>query len=270
MGVDYIHFMRFSLACLLITLPFAPRAQRFSVFETYNFDSTYYIVAMGSSFKDPGKDSKAYNFFVDNVAEMKRMKEEWTVKTMVPHIFYDQDMIDLFIMKDSQLVNTQIMIYPKQGVIRARNNWYDFDMKKFEDIEKRYPLNYHSKTFQFASDLDFALFYDSIENTPSYIFLFEPHFLFEGHFDIIAPRSPDPASPIFVLSDINKELEALTPAKNFRAQGILNDPFNEEHTDKTKIMVESSKKLYDRYKNRFNIKGAWIPSIFESKVFFRD
>ncbi|MEO8416331.1 MAG: hypothetical protein ABI472_21900 [Ginsengibacter sp.] len=246
------------------------RAQKFSVFEDINFDSTYSVIALSSSFSDHNKDSKTYSFLIGNVEDLNKIKREWTVNIVQPTISIEEYSISIYIVKDKQLVNSRLLIYPGQGIIKARNNWYHFDMKKFNEIQTRYPLHSHSQTFKFDTDLDFALFYDSIHNTPSYLFLFEPYFEFEGHFDIIASRTSDPDSPISVLSAINKELEKLAPQEKMQAQHVLNDKFNLEHTDKVKIKVESSKKLYDAYHNKVNIKEKWIPSTFDTKVIFKD
>ncbi|MGH2647700.1 MAG: hypothetical protein ACRDE8_09040 [Ginsengibacter sp.] len=263
-------FMRRILLIFFVVGSFNSEAQKFSVFENINFDSTYSVIALSSSFRDYNKDSKAYSFLVNDVEDLNKIKKEWTVKTIKPTISIEEYSISINIVKDKQLVNSQLLIYPNQGIIKARNNWYYFDMKKFNEILASHPLNYHSQTFKFDTDLDFAFFYDSIQNTPSYLFLFEPYFEFEGYFNIIAPRTADPDSPVFVLSEINKELEKLSPTTKFRAQQVLNDKFNLEHTDKVKIKVECSKKLYGTYNNKNNIKEDWIPSTFDTKVIFKD
>jgi hypothetical protein len=245
--------------------------QRVSVFDKISFDSSYTVIALSSSFHDINTDSKAFCFLVNKMEDLNEIKKDWTVKNIRPRISLEENIINIFILKDKELINSELLIYPKQGIIHMGDYWFDFDMAKFNKIQVSHPLNYHSQTFHFEAYLDYVNFKDSIEEIPTFLFMFEPTKKeFEGHFNIIAPRTSDNDSPIFVLSDITKELEKLSPSKNFRTQQVMNDKFNLENTKKVKIQVEGSKALYDAYKSKYKEKDEWIPSTLDAKVIFKD
>lgn len=245
-------------------------AQKRAVYEDINFDSSYNIIALGSSFHDYDKDSKIYNFWVNNVDDMNNIKKEWVVKTVRPKIAIEEYTIVIYISKDKQLVDSRLLIYPKQGIMHFANTWYDFDIKKFFKVQAAHPLNFHSQSFKLNSILEFAFFKDSIQNIPSFLFLTDPPTTFEGQFTIIAPRTTDPDSWNFALSDINKELIALAPLKKYETHYAMNDKFNLGNTEKVKIRVDCSKALYDAYKSMINEKEEWIPSTVDTKVVFKD
>lgn len=258
-------FIFFNVSSLFST------GQKFSVFENVNFDSSYTVIALSSSFYDMNSDSKEFAFLVNNIHDLNRIKKEWTVKTIRPQLSIEDKSISIYILKDKQLVSSNLLIYPKQGIIKSRANWFDFDMAKFNKIQVSHPLNYHSKTFKFDVYFNYMLFKDSIQTTPSYLFHFEPkRNEFEGHFNIIVPIDYEKDSPIIILSDINKELGNQMPSQNFKAQYIMNDKFNLENKKKVKFKVECSKAFYETINNTFNEKDEWIPSTFNTKVFFKN
>ena len=247
-------------------------AQYTPVYKDLNFDSSYNIIALASSFHDHEKDSKIYNFLIDNVEDMNNIKKEWTIKRTHPKnkISIEENSIVVYVTKDRQLVDSRLLIYPNQGIVHFGAYWYDFDMKAFLKVQAAHPLIFHSQIFKLNSILEFAFFKDSIQNVPSFLFLTDPPITFEGQFTIVAPRSLDPDSPMFVLSDINKELNAIAPSQKFDAKYSMNDKFNLENTEKVKITVQCSKALYDSYKSGFKEKGEWIPSTIDTKVVFKD
>jgi hypothetical protein len=244
-------------------------AQRFSVFEDIAFDSSYSVAATSSSFHY-NADSSKYSFLVTDIKELSKMKTEWEVKKIRPKISIEENIIRIFVIKDRQLVNSSVVIYPEQGIIKARNNWYEFDMEKFTTIQSANPFNYRSQFFEFETHLKFALFNDSIQDTPFFLFLLPPFVEYEGHFDIIASRSADNDSPIFVLSDLNKELARKAGSQKFNASLVMNDSFNLEQTKKVLIKVQCAKSLYDAYNKKFREKGKWEPSTYDARVFFKE
>ena len=254
----------------LILLALTGWTQQVHVFEGIPLDSSYSIVAYTIPFTQGQGDSLQYSFYVHDPVELKRMKAQWVVHRIVPRFSLEGSSVNLFVIKDKQLVNTQIMIYPRQGIIRTHGTWYDFDMKKFREVQSACPLSFHSGNFQFSNDLDFELFQDSIREVPSFLFLLGPDVHYEGYFDLICSRSPDPDSPILILSDINRELGALTSPENFSAEHLLNDPFNLSHRDLVKIRVHCARSLYTRYQVKGRIKGPWVPATFDAKVIFHD
>jgi len=245
-------------------------AQPIEVFKNIDFDSTYCIIGIGQNTNNLKEQVPDLTFIIDNPEELKKIKQEWVVTTIRPKISRENPDITIHVTKNKQLEGRFKLLYPIQGIINTDNHWYDFNSELFMQLIKTHPLKYHTQIFTFANQLDYAFFTDSIQSVPSFLFLFEPRLTYQGKFFIIAHRSPDPASPIFVLRDINLELERLCPSKKFIAQEVINDPFNLENTSKVKIRVECSKDLYDAYKSRFKEKSEWQPTLIQTKVFFRD
>src|SRR5436309_1566518 len=127
--------------------------QKVSVFDTLEFDSSYSLAALSSSFSNINTDSKEYCFYVDNLAELNKVKKDWTVKNVIPIISLEEYSISIFLLQNKTIVSSDLLIYPKQGIIHYKNTWYDFDMKKFEKVQSENPLQYHSQSFSFINYL---------------------------------------------------------------------------------------------------------------------
>ena len=267
---NYCLFMKMMFVTLLLWMSYSLHAQKKSVFKNINFDSSYRILALSSSFTHPEEVSNENCFLVDSLPDMQTMKNEWIVKNAVATLHLEANSIDLYITKNKELISSNFIIYPRQSIINIENSWYDFDIKKFTQIQKTHPLQYHSQSFQFDTYLAYAFFRDSVRNRSDFLFLFEPTLPFEGSFYITISRTADKDSPIFVLDDLNKELEKISSAKAFTAIHPINDDFNLHHTDKVRILVQGSKALYNAYQNKHTLKGEWIPATFDTKVIFKD
>ncbi len=245
--------------------------QKTSVLSSYEFDSTYSIVALSSSFNDINNDSKKFCFYVNKLSDLNEMKQDWIIKNVRPTISLEQYSISIFVLRNKNIVSSELLIYPEQGIIHYGNSWYDFDFKKFKNVQTKNPLNYHSQSFSFINYLDYSFFKDSIQNNPNFLFLFEPTAKkFEGYFNLISSRSSDPDSPLFVLHDINEELKAEFPSEKFEVENVVNDKFNIGNKEEVKTKIKCSKALYDKYENKSRKKEDWIPSTFDTKVIFKE
>ena len=100
--------------------------------------------------------------------------------------------------------------------------------------------------------------------------MFEPSSKYEGKFELTLNKGSDPESDLFALSDLNKELAASYPKNSYHSYSVLNDSFNINSRNKVKVIVECSKKIYDSYNNKWNLKGEWQPPRIEARIVLRD
>lgn len=263
--------MKYLLTLIFLLLfKISSYGQKSVFFKGIEFDSSYSIIGIGQGYDNSHDSLPGFWFLIDRPEDMVRLKQNWVFKNPVPTIKMEEKTIEIYIIRDKRLINPGGLIFPLQGIIKSEYNWYPFDTAELVRLHKEHPFKYHTETRKFDTFLQYVAYANSIIHDSALLFFFEPSLGYEGKFEIIANRSADPSSPIFVLSDINKELKALAPENSFQAGHVINDSFNIANSRKVKITVECSKALYDKYKSKWTEKGDWQPSIIKIKTFWRD
>ena len=263
--------MKFLTTSLFLFASVISSGQKVPVFRGINFDSSYSLVALASSFSNPGEDVQEFSFVVNELADLNEIQQNWVAKSVRSSISVEAYSINLFLVKNGYLVNSQWMIYPDQEIINFGNRWYNFDMKKFLKVQKTHALHYHSQTFEFDNIMQFALFRDSLQRTSNFLFMFEPtRKNFEGCFHLFCAKSSNGDDVAFVMHDINKELQSRFPNDKFKLSVPVNDPFNLDNKDRVKLTIECSKSFYEQYRTSGRQTDTWTPYKIDSKVIFKN
>jgi hypothetical protein len=245
-------------------------AQKSNFLSGIDFDSSYSIIGLGQGHPNVNDSLQGFWFILDNPDDMNKLKREWVFKKVVNPIQLEDRFIEVYVVRNKQLINPGTLIFPRQGVIESGITWYRFDTSVLSHLHRQHPLKYHSQLSVFDTQAHFASYGNSILNDSSLLFFLPFSGQYEGKFSITAKRTSDPDSQIFALSYINKELAKLAPDNTYHSYLVNNDPFNMEHTDKVRITVECTKNLYDKYQSKTNIKEAWEPTLIDVKTFWRD
>jgi hypothetical protein len=137
-------------------------------------------------------------------------------------------------------------------------------------LHRQHPLRYRTEIRRFDSFNKYAAYGNGVLADTSLLFFFEPSIQYEGEFDLIANRTDDADSPVFMLRDLNKELEAMVPRGTFQAGEVISDSFNIKSRSNVKFTVKCAKALYDKFHNRHYIKTAWRPAPIEMKLFWKE
>ena len=227
-------------------------AQKDEFFKGVEFDGSCSIIGFAQSYGKSVETFSRFWFVIEDPVEMDSLKKKWVYTRPVSNIHYEDVSFDIFIVRSKRLGAPSGNIYLKQSIINTGNgHWHPFDTTDLVRLHNAHPLHFHKEIKRFDTWNEYAAYGNSVLQDSNLLFFFEPSTRYEGKFDIIANRTSDVSSPIFVLSDINKELAKLTSKTNFEAGQIINDSFNIAHHDKVKITVQCSKDLYTRY----NVKG---------------
>jgi hypothetical protein len=253
---------------LLLEIP--SKGQKVEFFKDITFDSSYTVIGIGQGYAKSVDSFPRFWFILEDPAEMNKLKKDWVFSRQVGYQLSYQ-IFDVFVIKDKRLAASTGIIYPDQRIINTGNgHWYPFDTADLVRLHAAHPLKYHTEKKTFVTWREYAAYGNSLLNDPKLLFFFEPSRNFEGSFDIIASRSPDPSSPIFVLRDVSKELGMITARANFQAGHDEKDSFNIAHRDKVKIEVHGSRTLYDQYNFEGREKGPWRPQPIDIRLFWRD
>jgi hypothetical protein len=251
-------------------LQFTGFSQKSEYFKDVTFDSSYSVLGICQGYGKPGDSLERFWFIVDNIADLNKLKSDWVFKNPVPQFHGEERSVNIYIVKNKQLTNFWSVIFPKQGIILSGHHYYKFDTSQLLTLHSAHPLHYHSQRMQFDTYTHYSSYGNSIIQDPKLLFLFEPSLSYEGQFSIITRRTNDPASPLFILRDINKELRVIDPSGKFQASQPLNDSFNIASRDRVKFVVRCSKALYDDYQTIGREKGSWEPTPIEITTFWRD
>jgi hypothetical protein len=235
------------------------------------FDSSYCIIGIGQGFNNKVHDSlPRFWFVIDNPDEMNWLKTQWIFTNPVRNIRIEEPSFNIMIIKDKREVNSGGLIYPNQGIIKSEIGWYPFDTSQLIWLHKEHPLKYHTENRSFETRLQYIAYANSILNDSLLLLFFEAEVRYEGKFTIIANRASNEASPFFVLRDIKKDLTWYAPDNDYAADFAMNDSFNIANSQKIKITVKCSKKLYDKFKSKGTVKEEWHPATWDIKTFWRD
>ena len=262
--------MKTRFIVLGLVLQMSVFGQKSEFFKDIDFDSSFCIIGIGQSLDKNADTLLRFNFVIDNPEDMQRLKREWVFKSPVRNISIETVSFDIFIVKDKRVFNRGGMIFPRQGIIKSGDNWYRFDTAALIKLNRDHPLKFRTRWYNFNSYTKYAAFGNSILNDSSLLFFTEPSLRYEGKFVIIVNRSNDPDSPIWAMADINKELKELAPEHTYTVSNALTDSFNIVNKRKTKIEVNCSKSLYDKYKSKRSDIGEWQPSLIDIKTFWRE
>jgi hypothetical protein len=255
--------------CLITQSPLF--AQQKDLFRGIQFDSSYCIIGLCQGYDGKLQDSlQRFSFYLDDPADMEKLKNEWIFKKIGGDNSYEKPSIDIEVVKDKRLAQPGCLIFPNRGILIANGGWHQFDTALLVALHRQHPLRYRTEIRRFDSFNKYAAYGNSVLADTSLLFFFEPSVRYEGEFDLIANRTDDSDSPIFVLRDVDKELEAMAPASSFQAGVVTSDSFNIKSQNNAKITVKCAKTLYDKFHNRRYIKTAWRPAPIEMKLFWRE
>jgi hypothetical protein len=246
--------------------------QKSEFFKGIDFDSSFCIIGIGQSLDKNADTLLRFNFVIDNPEDMIKLSKDWVFKKPVSNIGIEPVSFDIFIIKDKRTFRPGGIIYPRQGIIKSGNNWYNFDTAALIKLHHDHPLKFRTRKYSFDTFLHYVAFANGILNDSSLLFFQEPSLSFEGEFIIITKRTNDPDSPIWEMGDINKELREFAPENTYTVSNALNDSFNIVNKRATKIEVHCSKSLYDKYKaktKRSDI-SEWQPAEIDIKTYWRD
>lgn len=245
--------------------------QKIEPFKDIPFDSSYTIVGFAQSHGKEVDTMERFWFVLDNPDDMNRLKKDWVFKQPASSVTYEKVSFDIEVIKDKRLSTGSGLLFPGQAIVTfSQGKWYKFDTTKLIALHAAHPLHYHKEKKAFETFNQYAAYGNSIVHDPRLLFFYEPSLLHEGTFEMICRRTADAASPIFVASDISKELEKFAPRSSFWVGHVLNDSFNIAHRDVVKIVVHCSKALYDKYDGNGRQKGPWQPAPIEITTFWRD
>jgi hypothetical protein len=253
----------------LINIPVS--AQQKDLLRGVQLDNSYCIVGLCQGYDGKLRDSlPRFWFYLDDSADMEKLRTEWVFNKMAGDNNYERTTVEVMLIKDKRLAQPACIIFPNRGILIGNGGWHQFDTAVLVALHRQHPLRYHTETKRFESYNKYAAYGNGVLLDTSLLFFFEPSMQYEGEFDLIANRTNDPNSPIFVLDDVTKELKEMAPANSFQAGQTITDSFNIFNRNKTKITVKSAKTLYDKFHNRRYIKTAWRPAIIEMKLFWKD
>jgi hypothetical protein len=245
--------------------------QTAELFPGISFDSSYKVVGLAQGHGKAVDSMGQFWFVLDDPQDMTQLRQEWVLKKQEDLRGFDFVSLDLYLIQGKRLAGKTGLIIPDWGIVtNGDGRWYRFDTSKLAAMHDRHPLRYHSEHKTFQSFREYVAYGNSVLDDPKLLFFFEPDMRFQGKFELISSRTRDPSSPIFVLRDINRELEALAPKRSWEAGQSETDSFNIEHRDLVKVVVRCSKALYDRYKGKGRQKGDWQPEPIEITLFWRD
>jgi hypothetical protein len=246
-------------------------AQQKDLFRGVQFDSSYCIVGLCQGYDGKLQDSlPRFWFYLDDPTDMEKLRAEWIFKKMAGDNAYERTTVEVMLIKDKRLSQPACIIFPNRGILIGNGGWHQFDTTLLIALHRQHPLRYRTEIRRFDSFNKYAAYGNSVLLDTSLLFFFEPSIQYEGEFDLIANRTNDPGSPVFVLRDLNKELEEMAPASSFQAGQVITDSFNINSRDKTKITVKGAKALYDKFHNRRYNKTAWRPAPIEMKLFWKE
>jgi hypothetical protein len=246
--------------------------QKAQFFPGVSFDSSYTVVGICQGYGKQVDSLERFWFVLDNPEDMKQLQRDWQFKKRANLPRLDFVSFDVYVIQGKRLASRTGLIIPQWGIVAdGLGGWYRFDTAWLAALHASHPLHYHSEHKRFQTYGEYAAYGNSELNDPKLLFFFEPDIRFEGKFEIISDRTSDPSSPIFVLRDINKELEALAPKGSWEAAGgVETDTFAIKHPDETKVVVRCSKALYEKYAVNGRQKGDWQPEPIEMILFWRD
>jgi hypothetical protein len=244
--------------------------QTAEIFQGIDFDSSYTVIGLGQGHPDNSDSLPQFWFVLDNPNDMEKIKQDWNMKKAVRTIGLEDKFIEIMVVRNKQLVNPGTLIFPRQGVIKSGNAWYRFDTVDLVKLHRDHPLKFHSQDTVFDTYAHFAAYGNSMLNDSTVLLFLPPSMQYEGKFIVTADRTADPASQMWAVGDVEKELKELTPVKTYRVSFVSNDTFNLAHRDKVKVVVECPKSLYDKYQSKSNNKGPWQPTLIDVKIFRRD
>jgi hypothetical protein len=200
-----------------------------------------------------------------------RIQRGWVLKDRVKLPGMEFVDIDLYVIQGKRVAARTGLIVPKWGIATdGLGSWYRFDTAKLAALHASHPLRFHSEHKRFQTYNEYAAYGNSELNDTTLLFFVEPDIRFQGSFDIISSRDRDPNSPLFVLRDINRELEVLGSKGTWEASQPMTDSFNISHQDSVKVEVHCSRMIYDRYMSLIRYKGPWRPEPIAITLFWKD
>jgi hypothetical protein len=256
-------FFVFMFSTLLCT------GQKAVLFNAIEFDSSYQVIGLVQGHGKAVDSLERFWFLIDDPMEMQRLQREWVFKDPVARLQIEATGVEIFVVKEKRPIANYALIYPQQRIINVQNTWFHFDTSWLVKLHAAHPLKYRCEKKSLGTYNQYSAYGNSLLNDSNLLFFFEPSLRFEGKFSIFARRTSDPADPIFVLRDITNECRALAPAGSFKVGHPENDSFNLSRRDSVKIIVECSKTLYDKYREKRRSKGSWEPTKIEITTFWR-
>ena len=254
----------FSLSTLVCS------GQKVALFNDIDLDSSYQVIGLVQGHGKSVDSLERFWFLIDHPAEMQQLQREWVFKDRISHLQIEAVGVDIYVIKEKRPIANFALIFPKQRIINVQNNWYRFDTSWLVKLHAAHPLQYRSEKRNFETYNQYATYGNSLLNDSNLLFFFEPSLRFEGKFSVFARRTADPADPIFIMHDITNECRELAPPSSFNVRYPLNDSFNLSRNDSVKIVVECSKVLYEKYREKHRLKGPWEPAKIETTTFWRN
>jgi len=245
-----------------------PKASKF--FKDVVFDDSYTIIGLGQGFGKSVDSLERFWFILENRADIKKLKRDWVFTRPIRHVQYEKMNFDVFVVKDKRVVTHRGVIYPQQGAVTVASGWFFFDTTKLIHLHEEHPLHYIKKIIRFDTYIQYAAYGNSVLHDPTLLFFYEPSLGFEGSFEILTHRTPEPVSMVNAQEAINKEMEVLDPSTHFQVILPLTDSFNRANTDRVKLIVECSKAVYTKYEHEGREKGPWQPTPIEIISYWRD
>jgi hypothetical protein len=263
-------FIRCLVGLFLLSGPPA-LGQKALFFKNIPFDSSYTILGIGQGYGKSVDSMERFWFMLTDLADIQKLNKDWALSKQVRPEIHDEPDIGIYIIRDKRLAAPMGLIYPQEKMVTpGAGRWYTFDTAKLIALHAAHPLHYHWEKKRFQTYVQYAAYGNSIVQDPKLLFFIEPSLRYEGQFTIMARRTTDDLSTIFVASDVRKELIFLTPSNTFEVGVTVNDSFNQARKDSVKVTVKCAKSLYDQYIPIGRVKGPWQPALIEIATFWRD
>jgi hypothetical protein len=248
---------------------FPAAAQKYPLFKGIDFDSSYQIIGLGRGYGRPIDSLGRFWFILDNPADMQQLQRDWVFQGSVASLQIEEPAIDIYVIRNRQPIANFALIFPKQRIININGSWHPFDTSWLVRLHAAHPLNYSSEEKSFDTYPQFAAYGNGLLRDSGVLYFLAPSLRFEGSFTLIARRSKDPASPMFVLRDLSDNMKFLSPSGGYRVGYPERDSFNITRIDSVKMTVDCSRRLYEKYHDKHMIKGAWEPAKIDATVFWR-
>jgi len=232
------------------------------LFDKFDFDSTYKIVAVCSPF-DPSRQYQHLTFIISDLKKLNIVKNTIAHGEKPPQPIYGEDGLNVYVIRDKEIIKTY-EVSPKYGHVSyhptdSTHGIFKFDIFQLQQLAGSKPIKYRIENYTFKSQEESKQFITKNKYAKGFIGYEEITQEKEGTFSVAIPKSVNIQTIKDAQAFINTELLRITSNKKEYLCGFL---MTNSGSTKFVYEINSSKDFY----NQFSLSGCEKSSWKENQI----
>ncbi|WP_412476577.1 hypothetical protein [Flavobacterium sp. TBRC 19031] len=236
------------------------------LFDTLKVNSKTKIIGRYPQY-DTKKTFEKFNFIIEDSVSIETFKKNIKLGDEVPNSM-ESPCFKLTIIKNYNEIGSWTINPTQKSAMTHDGHTYKFDLSQIATLNTTNPFSYFYEIKIFKTKLEYDDYLVAQKSNPKFLFDYGPQFDYEGSFEIEFKKSEEFSSPKKISEYLKSYFEKIANENEYSISYELNEK-NKNNRDQFTMKIESSKKIFKKFKLKNLKKENWQPTIADAYFFYK-